>query len=89
MSGMVELVEEVVKATFQIGKADVMEALFSTKEGQQYYLEAAMIQQRKGNVALEVLREQFYEMTETPLKDVSVDVNTSVEIADFVVHSRW
>ena len=89
MSGMVELVEEVVKATFQIGKADVMEALFSTKEGQQYYLEAAMIQLRKGNAALEVLRQQFYEMTETPLKDVSVDVNTSVELADFVVHSRW
>ena len=62
-----------------------MEALFSTKEGQQYYLEAAIIQLSKGNAALEALCQQFHEMTETPVKDVSVDVNTLVETADFVV----
>ena len=79
LSGMVELVEEaeeVVKATFDVIQADVMEALFRSEEGQQCYLQAAMMQLRKGGAALEALRRHFNDMTETPVKDVSVYVIT-------------
>ena len=90
LSGMVELVqeaEEVVKATFQIVQADVMEAVFSCEEGQQYYLAAAMSQLRKGTAELDSLCQLYYEMVQTPVDDVSVYVNTSVEFADCVAMS--